>query len=130
MNQTRTNAYGLSYLLDSKMLIIQNCTVNGINLSINCWGFWTAWPRVIFWLVPSLLEFHGALLHSCIERGVLSIYTMSSAIYLGVMSFFWSLYFMTAQASILFIFRFVAYFSPLYGLHLHRNLDRNLKKFL
>ena len=30
----RTNAYGLSYLLDSNMFFIQNYTVNGINLFI------------------------------------------------------------------------------------------------
>lgn len=47
MDWNKTNAYRLSYLLESKSSVIQNQMVNGINLFISGWVFWMTWPMVI-----------------------------------------------------------------------------------
>ena len=74
VDQARTNAYWLSYLLDEKTSFIQNHTLNSINFLISGWGFWTTRPRVILCAVPPSLEFWSPLLHSYIGSRVLSKY--------------------------------------------------------
>lgn len=54
-NWTRTNASRLSYLRDGKMSVIQNYTLNIINLFIKGWVFWTSWRSIIFCTVATLL---------------------------------------------------------------------------
>ena len=60
-----TNTDGLSYLLHSKRSVIQNHTMNVINLFVSDWDFWKTRLRVIFCAVPatqptpSLLDRNG-----------------------------------------------------------------------
>ena len=57
------------------LAIFWTVMVNGINLIISGWGFWTTtWLRVIFCSVPAMFEFHSPLLRSCIWKGILSNY--------------------------------------------------------
>ena len=58
-----------------KTSVIQNYTIDGINLFISGIGFWTNWLEVIFCVVPTALELHTPTLHCNIgsARGVIDI---------------------------------------------------------
>ena len=74
-NWARTNTNRQDYLLDRKMSLIPNHTVNGMDLFISGWSFWTTRDRGLT-SVPSLppLDYCSSLHHSCIGRGVLGKY--------------------------------------------------------
>ena len=70
-DQTRTNAYRLSYRVDSLTSVIPSHTVNSISLCVNGWGFSTILPKSIFYSVPVQLKFRSAFIYSRIGREIL-----------------------------------------------------------
>ena len=78
------------YCVTNKMFLIQSHTVNGVNLFVSGWGFWTTWLKVIVWAVPTLVECCKPLIHRCINtEGPHQVSVpCPHAFHLGVIPFF------------------------------------------